>query len=376
MAAGVLEAPVDDPPARTRGEATGERDDAVAVALEQLHVDARLAAVQALEEAGAGELREVLEALVVLREQREVVALDLALADRAVVDEVGLEAQDRLDVVLPAGLEELDRAVHHAVVGEAQRGLPELGRAGGELVDLAGAVQQRVLRVDVQMCDGGRAHGIGKARCRIGRFRRRAPGLPAPCGKRHGRPASAFCTWAVIRAGNTRAGAGRPFAPAAVSGPGRGPSSPSAWPPRRGRRGSPASRPRRPARRAARRSNAARVIDTVASGGRSGARRATSTGAPSATVTNHRAGEWVDDLLGDREGVPLRPRRLDRVGEQAEDEVGLERRAGPGRAGEAERAPRQELAQRLRAAAATVDAHRAAPAADPLRHAREQLARA
>ena len=63
------------------------------VALEQLHVDARLAAVQALEEAGARELGEVAEALVVLRQQREVVALDLALADRAVVDEVGLEAR-------------------------------------------------------------------------------------------------------------------------------------------------------------------------------------------------------------------------------------------------------------------------------------------
>ena len=161
VAAGLLHAPLDDPAARAGGEAAGERDDAVAVALQQLHVDARLAAVQALEEAGAGELREVLEALVVLREQREVVALDLALADRAVVDEVGLEAQDRLDVVLLAGLEELDRAVHHAVIGEAQRGLPELGRAGGELVDLAGAVQQRVLRVDVQMGDGGRAHGPG-----------------------------------------------------------------------------------------------------------------------------------------------------------------------------------------------------------------------
>ena len=34
-----------------------------------------------------------------------------------------------------------------------ERGLPELGRAGGELVDLAGAVEQRVLRVDVQVCD-------------------------------------------------------------------------------------------------------------------------------------------------------------------------------------------------------------------------------
>ena len=60
---------------------------------EQLEVHARLAAVQALEEALAGERREVLEALVGRGEQRQVVALDLAIAHRAVVDEVGLEAR-------------------------------------------------------------------------------------------------------------------------------------------------------------------------------------------------------------------------------------------------------------------------------------------
>ena len=103
----------------------------------QLEVDAGLAAVQALEEAGAGELDEVAEALVGRGEQREVVALDLALAHGAVVDEVGLEAQDRLDAVLPAGLVELDRAVHDAVVGEAERGLAEGRRAGGQAVDVA-----------------------------------------------------------------------------------------------------------------------------------------------------------------------------------------------------------------------------------------------
>ena len=82
------------------------------------------------------------------------VALDLALADRAVVDEVRLEAEDRLDVVLLAGLVELDRAVHHAVVGEAERGLAERRRARGEAVDVRRAVEQRVLGVDVQMRAG------------------------------------------------------------------------------------------------------------------------------------------------------------------------------------------------------------------------------
>ena len=50
---GLVVAAVDEPLAEARGQAARERDDALGVALEQLHVDRRLAAVQALEEAGA-----------------------------------------------------------------------------------------------------------------------------------------------------------------------------------------------------------------------------------------------------------------------------------------------------------------------------------
>src|SRR5688572_32524490 len=60
------------------------------------------------------------------------------------------EAQDRLHAVLAAGLVELDRAVQHTVVGEAQGRHPELRAARREAVDLACAVQQGVLGVDVQ----------------------------------------------------------------------------------------------------------------------------------------------------------------------------------------------------------------------------------
>ena len=148
-----------DPLARTRRQAAGEADHAVGVAGEQLEVDARLAAVQPFEEPGAGQLDEVAQPLVVLREQRQVVALDLAVARPVVVDEVRLEADDRLDPVLLGRLVELDRAVHHAVIGEPERGLPEARRALGELVDLARAVEQRVLGVDVEMGAAGSGHG-------------------------------------------------------------------------------------------------------------------------------------------------------------------------------------------------------------------------
>ena len=101
MGAGVVGAPLDDPPVDPRLQAAGERDHPLGVGGQALHVDGGLAAVQALEEAGRGQLDEVAVARVVGRQQRQVVALDLPRrAVAAVVDEVDLAAEDRLDAVL------------------------------------------------------------------------------------------------------------------------------------------------------------------------------------------------------------------------------------------------------------------------------------
>ena len=151
MGAGLGRDAVDEPAAEARLQAAGERDHALGVAGEQLEVDVGLAAPVALEVAGRAELDQVAKALVARREQREVVALVAHGLGAAVVHEVGLEAEDRLDPVLAAGLVVLDRAVHHAVVGEPQRRLPVGGGALGQRVDPAGAVEHRVLGVDVEM---------------------------------------------------------------------------------------------------------------------------------------------------------------------------------------------------------------------------------
>ena len=103
------------------------------------------------------------------------------VADRLrleVVDEVGLEAENRLDPVLLAGLVELDGAVHDPVVGEPESGLAELRGALRQGVDLARAVEQRVLAVDVQMCAGGRAHR--RIQIRFGSGRGRGAREPFP----------------------------------------------------------------------------------------------------------------------------------------------------------------------------------------------------
>ena len=67
------------------------------------------------------------------------------------VNEVDLAADDRLDAMACTRVVELDRPVHHAVVGEPEGRLVELCGESGELLDLAGAIQQRVLGVDVQV---------------------------------------------------------------------------------------------------------------------------------------------------------------------------------------------------------------------------------
>ena len=86
-----------------------------------------------------------------------------------------------------ACLLELDRAVHDPVIGEPEGRLPELGRAGGELLDLARPVEQRVLGVDVEV-GAGRGH-------------RRLIQIRWPTGRRGGSPARLTRT---VRASSTR----------------------------------------------------------------------------------------------------------------------------------------------------------------------------
>jgi hypothetical protein len=113
----------------------------------------RRAAVPVAVQVAGDQPDQVVVALGRLGQQREVVpvAMRRVLARPTVVDEVDLTAQERLDARLARAAVELDRARHGAVVGDPDRGHAELGRTLDELRDTAGAVQDRVLGVDVQM---------------------------------------------------------------------------------------------------------------------------------------------------------------------------------------------------------------------------------
>ena len=140
------------------GETAGERDQPVAVRLEQLPVDARLVVV-ALEVAERGELDQVRVARVVGGEQRQVrVALRLRLP---VFRDVHLAADDRLDADLPGLLDELHRAGERPVVGQPDRGHVELSRPSSKLGNAARPVENRVLGVDVKVNERGLTHDAG-----------------------------------------------------------------------------------------------------------------------------------------------------------------------------------------------------------------------
>jgi len=147
-------------------QAPGGGDQAVVVLLEQLPVHARLVVV-ALQERQAGQLDEVAVPLVVLGQQGEVVVQLLAtlgVAARvvdpaatcralvaAVVGHVGLGADDRLHALLAALLEELEDAVHVAVISDTQARLAILHRLGHEFVETGRAVEHRELGMDMQV---------------------------------------------------------------------------------------------------------------------------------------------------------------------------------------------------------------------------------
>jgi hypothetical protein len=144
-----------------RLQAAGEHDHTVGVSRELGHIDRRLTALIPLEEPGRAQLDEVAVTGRCGREQRQVEPVEPARgAPLVIVDDVRLATENRLDAVLARCGEQLDRTVHHAVVGETDRRLTERRRPLDERLDLARPVEQRILGVDVKV-RAGRGHSRG-----------------------------------------------------------------------------------------------------------------------------------------------------------------------------------------------------------------------
>ncbi len=125
----------------------------------QALADARLA-IEAVERGLGGDADEVAVAFFVFGEDEEVVVV-VSLAGGAMVvvfADVELAAEDGLDALLLGGVEEVDGAVDVAMVGHGHRFLAEGGDAIDEFLDVAGAVEQGVFGVEMQV--GKFGHGL------------------------------------------------------------------------------------------------------------------------------------------------------------------------------------------------------------------------
>ena len=159
LALALLEHPLRDHAA----QAAGEPDQPGPAPRDHVERDAGGERAGGLDVAHRDDVDEVPVALLRGGEQDEVVdrvlavPLRLAFGDASPGD-VHLAAEDRLHALLLARLVELDRAEHVAVVGEGHGAHAERLRAADEVLELQRAVQQRVLRVDVQVDELG-CHG-------------------------------------------------------------------------------------------------------------------------------------------------------------------------------------------------------------------------
>ena len=143
-------------------QAAGESDQPLRILREVLKVDARLV-VHAVEVRVGDETAEVAVARCVRGEQDEVKGLLVCLpllVTHATTRNVGLHADDRLDPTLRRRLDKLHRPVEGAVVSNGDGVHAERLRLVHERIDLAHAVEQAELGVDVEMGEVGLlAHG-------------------------------------------------------------------------------------------------------------------------------------------------------------------------------------------------------------------------
>ncbi len=133
--------------------AAGGDDDAFAVLRQHFLIDTR-AIVEAFQLRDAGELQQVLITRLILRQQQQVIRafvfLRIAIGARA-AREVALHADDGLDARLLGRVEEIDHAVHHAVIGDRHGGLAQFFGALDDRADFAQAVQHRIFTMHVKM---------------------------------------------------------------------------------------------------------------------------------------------------------------------------------------------------------------------------------
>ena len=137
-------------------EASGEADQAAGVFGEKFLADARLV-VKAVQRGFRGDLHQVAVAFFVLSKYQQVV-VGIALRRRAMVvflADVELATDDRLHAGVFGRIDEVDCAKNVAMVGHGHGGHAHLFHALAKFLDVTGAVEHGVVRMQVQVDELG-----------------------------------------------------------------------------------------------------------------------------------------------------------------------------------------------------------------------------
>ena len=152
----VLHAPLQQQLGQIAAETRREADEPLGVLPEDVVVDAGFI-IEAFRESGADELDEVVIAGLVFAQQNQVTVLARrAVLLKAVGADVDLAADDGHDALVHAGVVEVDRAVHHPVVGHGGVRKTKLLEPLDQGLDAVGSVQEAVFGMQVEM---GKGHG-------------------------------------------------------------------------------------------------------------------------------------------------------------------------------------------------------------------------
>ena len=150
---GFLVAPVGNQPGQLARKARRQADQPLMVLLEQFMVHARFH-IKPLDKPQADHMDEIAVAGHVFAQQNQV-AVPFAARIGAVMPgarrDIDLAADDRMDAALFGGAVKVDCTVHHAMVGDGNGGLAELGDAVHQLLNAARPVQQAEFGVHMQV---------------------------------------------------------------------------------------------------------------------------------------------------------------------------------------------------------------------------------
>ena len=138
------------------GQARRQADEALGMPAQQVRVNAGLD-IEPVYKGLAHQVRQIPVSRFVFAQQHQVPGLRvqlIGLIQPGAPGHIHLTADDRMDALGFAGSIEVDGAVHNAVVRDGHRRLAQLLHQLRQVPDAAGAVQQAVLRVDVQMGKG------------------------------------------------------------------------------------------------------------------------------------------------------------------------------------------------------------------------------